>query len=357
MKKEHLLLWLLALLSAILGGSTGKVSAAGLGPDILYVGDAGDNTVKRFSTAGWSSLDGSKGAFVTQGSGSLTGPRGLLIAGSQLVVINQNVNQPQPGAVLQFFLKNGSFPGAWVPQSDPSAPFAPRGAAIKNGVIYVASFVADNSNSGTPGAVLAFAGSGTLLGRVTPPVASSSHPRAVVVGPDGLLYVSNVPAFPPVLGGQVLRFDPTTLEFKGTFIDDSGGDGHLNRPEGLVFGPDGRLYVTSFRATDTDRDSIRIYNGPASLSPGQFAGAIILDDAGVAPELRVFAQALLFGPGGKLFVPISGNDLKHTGEVRTYDVTTNPPTPEAVVVRAGILKSAWYLTFGRTNSATLSYGN
>ena len=77
MKKQDLLLWFLALLSVILGGSTSEVSAVGLGPDVLYIGDTGDNTVKRFSTDGttWSSLDGSKGAFVTQGSASLTGPK------------------------------------------------------------------------------------------------------------------------------------------------------------------------------------------------------------------------------------------------------------------------------------------
>jgi len=351
----------LLLLTAILGGSS-KVSATGLGPDILYVGDAGDNTVKSFSTNGFLSLDGPKGTFVSRGTASLTGPRGLLIAGAQLVVINQNANQPQPGAVLQFFLKNGSFSGAWVAQNDPNAPFTPRGAVIKDGVIYVANFVLDNS--GTPGAVQAFGGNGKLLGRLTPPapLASIFRPRGVVVGPDGLLYVSSDPNFVagtgPTTGGQVLRFDPNTLDFVDVYIDDLNNNpvqiGHLNRPEGLVFGPDGNLYVTSFRANQEDTDSIRIYNGPTSPSPGAFSGAIVLDVAGVDSPARVFAQALLFGPGGKLFVPISGNDLNHTGEVRSYDFTTNPPT-QAVVVPIGTLKAPWYLTFGRTNAATLAY--
>jgi len=61
----------------------------------------------------------------------------------------------------------------------------------------------------------------------------------VFIGPDGLLYVSSDPKFEmgpgPTTGGQVLRFDPNTLAFKDVFIDDSGGVGQLNRPEGLLF--------------------------------------------------------------------------------------------------------------------------
>jgi hypothetical protein len=151
-------------------------------------------------------------------------------------------------------------------------------------------------------------------------------------------------------------FDPNTFEFKGIFINDLNVDGlpgHLNRHEALVFGPDGRLYVTSFRANAGDTDSIRIYNGLESQLAGAFSDAIVLDVVGQA---RVFAEALLFGPDGKLFVPISGSDPNHTGEVRSYDFTTNPPT-QAVVVPAGTLKAPWDLTFGRTNSATLAYEN
>ncbi len=72
------------------------------------------------------------------------------------------------------------------------------------------------------------------------------------------------------------------------------------------------------------------------------------------PELRNFAQALLFGPGGKLFVPITGNDSATTGQVRRYDVATRQI--EIFVAAGTFLSSPYYLTFEKTNPGTLTYG-
>jgi sugar lactone lactonase YvrE len=163
----------------------------------------------------------------------------------------------------------------------------------------------------------------------------------VVVGPDGLLYVSSDPN-PGGTGGQVLRFDPNTLAFEDVFIDEPGGPGQLNRPEGLVFGPDGNLYITSFRATTGDTDSIRVYH--ATGVQGVLFDRIELDKVG---QGRAFAQALLFGKGGYLFVPIS-----NSGEIRKYDVGTHNFD---VFVPAGTLGAPFYLTFGRTDPGTLAY--
>jgi len=176
------------------------------------------------------------------------------------------------------------------------------------------------------------------------------HPRGLVIGPNGLLYVSNFPDLKSGTGGQVLVFDPKTLNFVGAFISDEGGPGQLNRPEGLVFGPDGNLYITSFRADPSDTDSIRIYHGKT----GAFIGKI---DLYTLPEPRAFAQALLFGPGGFLFVPISGSG-PDTGAVRRYNVSTKTRVLPDFVLPAGQggpLGQGWYLTFGKTDPGTLKY--
>jgi hypothetical protein len=368
MKKQHpaalsIILLVLALWS-VRSNASDPVSnrlSSRLGSDILYVGDEGtpslfgkDSSVKSFDVG----KHGTQGDFVIGGDG-LQGPMGLLIAGGTLIVVNQNVNEPNSttpinGEVRQYLLRGAKLVDPLVPRKDllGDPPFAPRGAVLLNGILYVANFT--TFPDGQPGAVYAFAGNGKLLGTLTPATTdlkSRFFPRGVVLNPrDGLLYVSSDPGYSPLTGpgdgGQVFKFNPSTLEYVGVFINETGGPGQLNRPEGLVFGPLGNLYITSFRGDPTDADSIRIYD-----RYGRFCDKILLDQPN-QPLSRAFAQALLFGPGGKLFVPISGNGPL-TGEIRQYDVRTKEFD---VFVPAGILVTPFYLTFGRTNSATLEYG-
>lgn len=346
---KHWVALVLLLLVAI-----GSIRSATANSDILYVDDVASNTVRRFNADTGSPIGGGSksGVFVKQsgdvGSGGLDGPRGLFLASGRLFVANQNVNQPYPGEVLRYELSDGLPAGALVPSSDPHAPFAPRGIISWKGVVYVADFLGSGSSL-PPGRLLAFdQTTGKFLREFSPSdkFAFSFHPRGLVIGPNGLLYVANFPDLSTSLGGQVLVFDPKTLDFVGAFISDAGGPGQLNRPEGLVFGPDGNLYITSFRADPTDTDSIRIYAGHS----GVYIGKIDLDTVG---QPRSYGQALLFGPGGKLFVPMSAGPT--AGQVRRYDVTTPQTYDVFVVPPAGATSELWYLTFGKTNPGTLAY--
>jgi hypothetical protein len=336
--------------------------------DSLYIGDETDlrvsvpSTVKRFDAQ----TGRCQGAFVTTGSGGLQGPRGLVFDNAgPLLVVNQNANLPDVnGAVLRYDGTTGAFLNAVVPVTDATALLQPRAMALWD---HQTLFVTDLGlvpPDNAPGRLLEYMKDGTFVADRTPDSTDFPReqffPRGLVIGPDGLLYVANATNLANTpLGGDILRFDPETGHFVDRFITSTGGStcdcvNELNRPEGLVFGPDGNLYIASFRADATDNDKILIFQGPGGSQPGTYVGRIDLDVAG---QDREFAEALLFGPGGRLFVPISGIFGPDAGAVRRYDITTKqfdvfvPPRPQG-----GPLGAPWYLTFGKTDPGTLAYG-
>jgi hypothetical protein len=324
--------------------------------DFLYVGDGTNNAVQRFDAAAGAAL----GTFVA-GSKSLDGPRGMVFDGhGHFLLVNQNVNRGKPGDIMQYDAATGAYLGNLVSFQDANAPFAPRAMVLKDNVLYVAALQeGSTTRAGTPsGEIDEYnATTGAFLGRTTPPAALTQaladqqfNPRGIAFGPDGNLYVSTFdPANPDA--GYVLRLNATSqpgawsvVAFNnGDTVADPGETADLHRPEGLVFGPDGKLYVTSFRADGNDTDKILVFN-----AGGTEVDRIALDAVG---QPRAYGQALLFGPGGALFVPITGNG-PDTGAVRQYDVTAKTYTN---FVAPGTMGEPWYLAFGNTDPATLAY--
>ena len=312
------------------------------------IGDFSDSvsTVQRFDAKTGASLN----PYVTANSGGLHLPHGVIFNTlGKLLVVNQNVNLPINGEVLRYRGDTGAFLDALIPD----AQLAPDGIILHDDTTVFVADVGDfNFDTGVevPGHLSQYdAKTGQLLRNLIPTgLPEEFHPRGLVVGPDGLLYVS-VRKLPALDGGHILRFNPESGVYLGRFID-STATNDLNRPDGLTFGPDRRLYVTSFRLNALDNDKILIFNG----TTGAYIDKIDLDQV---RQPRAFAQSLLFGPRGRLFVPIAGNDTD-TGQVRRYDVRTKQYSvfiPS--LASGGPLKGPQYLTFGKTDPETLRYGH
>jgi sugar lactone lactonase YvrE len=364
-------------------GVASETIGAAASPDSLFIGDTGDNTVKRCDVMGPSCTVFTQPTpppttIPPDDNDPLTGVRGLVFrpgnAGEDgdLLVVSQNITAPNTtpknGEIFQYQGFTGAFVDDLVKDEQQFAPFIPRGIVLADdNILYVADFGNPFTPSptftppATAGRLARYDGtSGAFLGDLDlTHLNGPFFPRGVVFGPDGKLYVSNFTDPANNKGGQILRFNPRTGRFVDVFVDGATCSCHkvtgcdpvrgcdLTRPEGLVFSPDGRLYVTSFRQDTADNDKILVFN-----TAGNLVDQIDLDVAGQA---RAFAQAILFGPAGRLFVPITGNGPA-TGSVRSYDVTThNFDTIIQPSVLGGPLKVPLYLTFCNTDPGTLAY--
>jgi sugar lactone lactonase YvrE len=322
----------------------------------LFVGDIANNgynsAVAHFDASNGTFL----GDFVPPNGAGLHGPEGMIFTSGELVVVNQNVFLPISGEVLRYDGKTGTFIGKLVASSDPNAPFAPRG--IVRGGPDNLFYVADNGMANgcpTQGDVKVYNADGAFLYNLDRHQFSPQFfPRGVVFGPDGFLYVSVMgcpdPADPTFdrSAGYVLRFDVHKKAFVDVFASTTTVS-DLHRPEGLVFDRDGNLWVTSFRLSASDSDKILKLNGKTGALLDE-----LVESVPGAP--RAYAHAILFGPEGELFMPIMGGDSTTSGQVRRCNTKTKQCD---IIVPAnsagGALQAPVYLIFRNSNPATLNY--
>lgn len=126
-------------------------------------------------------------------------------------------------------------------------------------------------------------------------------PDDLLLGPDGLLYLTSG-SHDATPGQGVLRFDPRTGKFIDHFTKFPDGRNRFIRPYGAAFGPDGHLYVASFRT-----DEILRFDGLT----GDFID-VFARGSGQADGLNG-PNDLLFTPAGRLLVTTQGSVAARDG--------------------------------------------
>ncbi|MBN3765247.1 hypothetical protein [Burkholderia sp. Ac-20365] len=335
----------------------------------IFIGDVGDSTIKQVNI--------STGVVQTFAStnfpNGLNGVMGLIFVDGELIASNQNFGT-ENGDILRFDGRKGTFKQFLVSFDDRHAAYAPQGIVFGGGSrdwrhpyqqdhYYVADIVASTNDQNCykkdEGDIREYNQWGGWIGvldhsRFKP----GFYPRGVVFGPDGMLYVAArgcpTSADPKVaLLAYLLRFDPDTHRLDAVIAtNDTVRDQKLNlgfhRPEGLAFDDKGYLWVTSFRNVKDSDDVDRILK--FDVRSGKVIDSLPLSKPGAS---RASAQAIVFGPEGKLYIPISGNAPDTTGELRRCDTKTRDC--ETIVKAGGGLVSPWFPIFRNSDPATLSY--
>ena len=267
-----------------------------LGPDgRIYVASSFNNNVLR--------LDRSTGTFsVFTTGGSLDEPKGLAFGPDG----NLYVASSGTGNIQKFDRNTGAFLGVFTSGGGLTTPTGIAFGPDRN------LYVTDPDNNfvlkydGTTGAFLS-----TFI---APAVGGVCEPQALVFGPDRNLYVTSSGDTADgdncgIIGAgsdAVLKYDGTTGAFLGNFVASKAGG--LADPVGLVFGPDGNLYVAS-----EDSEQVLKFNG----ATGAFIGVFVTAGSGglSGPNFLAFdaVPAFLISYASNLSVGDSVINISNSG--------------------------------------------
>jgi hypothetical protein len=170
-----------------------------------------------------------------------------------------------------------------------------------------------------------------------------NQPWAVLFGPhDHNLYVSTGEFGGPGQFKGVLRYDGAT----GVFIDNFTIGGDLASPRGIIFGPDGNLYVADRKFIGQDwqlEGRVARFDGITGSYLGDF---VPLGSGGLSiPTQLVFARSIEDLGRLDLYVVSTGTD-----SVLRYDGTTGEFLGEFVASSSG-LEGPVTMTFGPDGNA------
>ena len=225
-------------------------ASAQAAPDLLVSSEA-TNSVKRYDGASGAY----KGDFVTAGLGTLSKPEGLAWGKDGNLYVSSSANNKVlryhgvTGALLGVAFQGNGLARPWDRMTGP------------DGSMYVSSIGAGSNK------VLRFNAANGQLMNVAATSTQLSAPDGLAIGPDGMLYVCSTG------NNRVLKFNPATGALISTFI--TGASVGMSRPNDIVFGSDGRVYVLDnnglfrFQADGTLIDLWK----PGAGSPGLLQGA------------------------------------------------------------------------------------